>query len=332
MIRRRSLLLPAAAAATTGAACGLAASRPAWAQTWSPDRPVRLVIPFAAGTGTDIVGRMIAAQLSRGLGGVQVVPDNRAGAGGTIAAQHVAQLPPDGTVLLLGTIGTHTVNPHLMRNLPYDPQRDFTPVQPHSRTRIVLTVRPQLGPRTAQELVALARSRSITVASSGTGTTGHLAQALLNLSAGIETVHVPYRDGARAVSDLLSGQVDAMFYHTQVVRPHIEAGTILGLGVTGEGRSEALPQVPPMAEAGLPRIDVTGWWAIYGPAGMQAPVVRRLNAVLNAGLREQDAVTFFARNDLEPLGGTPEQLSAFQAREFERWGEVVRLTKMTAEG
>jgi tripartite-type tricarboxylate transporter receptor subunit TctC len=275
---------------------------------------------------------MMAAQLSRGLGGVQVVPDNRAGAGGTIAAAHVAQQPPDGTVLLLGTIGTHTVNPHMMKGLSYDPQRDFTPILAHSRTRIVLTVRPQLGVRTAQELIALARTRQVSVASSGTGTTGHIAQALLNISGGVETVHVPYRDGARAVSDLLSGQVDAMFYHTQVVRPHIEAGSILGLGVTGEGRSEALPQVPPMAEAGLPKIDVTGWWAVYGPAGLPVPVVQQVNAVLNAGLREPEALTFFQRNDLEGIGGTPEQLRAFQAREYERWGEVVRLTNMSAAG
>jgi tripartite-type tricarboxylate transporter receptor subunit TctC len=327
-IRRRPVLL--------GAAAAFAASRTAAAQgtgaAWTPDRPVRLVVPFAAGTSTDIIGRLIATQLARGLGGATVVVDNRAGAGGTIAALHVAQQPPDGTALLLSTIGTHAVNPHLIRDLQYDAFRDFAPIMAHSRTRILLVVRPQLGPRGMAEFVALARSRQLSVASPGTGTTGHLAHALLTLATGVETLHVPYRDGARAVTDLLSGQLDAMFYHTQFVRPHIEAGTMVGLGITGEGRSEVLPGVPSMAEAGVPQVDVVGWWSLHGPPGLPAPVVQRVNAVLNAALREPDTLATFARNGIEPMGGTPAELAAFQRREFDRWGEVVRRARMTAEG
>jgi tripartite-type tricarboxylate transporter receptor subunit TctC len=301
--------------------------------TWSPDRPIRLVVPFAAGTSTDIIGRMVAAQLAQGLGGATVVVDNRAGAGGTIASQHVAQQPADGATLLLGTIGTHAVNPHLIKDLPYDPVRDFTPILAHSRTRILLVVRPQLGPRSVAEFVALARGgRSLSIASPGTGTTGHLAHALLTQAAGVETLHVPYRDGGRAVTDLLSGQIDAMFYHTQFVRPHIEAGTMLGLGITGEGRSELLPQVPSFAEAGVPQVDVIGWWSVHGPAGLPAPIVRRVNAVLNAARAEPETRAGFARNGIEAMGGTPDQLLAFQRREYERWGEVVRQARMTADG
>jgi tripartite-type tricarboxylate transporter receptor subunit TctC len=260
------------------------------------------------------------------------VVDNRAGAGGSVAALHVSQQPPDGATLLLSTVGTHAVNPHLMRDLQYDPIRDFTPVVAHSRTRILLVVRPQLGPRSMAEFLDLARGRSVSVASPGTGTTGHLGHALLTTTTGIEMLHVPYRDGGRAVTDLLSGRLDAMFYHTQFVRPHIEAGTMLGLGITGAGRSEALPDVPSMAEAGVPQVDVVGWWALHGPAGLPAPIVQRVNGVLNAALREPETVAAFARNGVEPMGRTAAELAAFQRREFDRWGEVARRARMTAEG
>lgn len=297
-----------------------------------PDRPIRMVVPFAAGTSTDIIGRVVAAQLGRGLGGATVVVDNRAGAGGTIAALHVAQQPADGATLLLSTIGTHAVNPHLMRDLQYDPFRDFTPIIAYSATRILLVVRPQLGPRSMAEFLALARTRPLSVASPGTGTTGHLAHALLTLATGVETLHVPYRDGGRAVTDLLGGRIDAMFYHTQFVRPHIEAGTMIGLGITGSGRSELLPEVPSMAEAGVPQVDVLGWWALHGPAGLPAPIAERANAVLNAALRDPETLATFARNGVEPMGGSPDDLLAFQRREYDRWGEVVRRARMTADG
>jgi tripartite-type tricarboxylate transporter receptor subunit TctC len=324
-MKRRSLIAAAAAG-------GLALPALAHAQASWPDRPIRLVVPFAAGTSTDIIGRMVAAQMSRGLANATVAVDNRAGAGGAIAALHVAQQPPDGATFLLSTIGTHAVNPHLMRDLQYDPLRDFTPVVGHSKTRILLVVRPQLGARTMADFLALARSRSVSVASPGTGTTGHLGHALLTTATGIEMLHVPYRDGGRAVTDLLSGRLDAMFYHTQFVRPHIEAGTMIGLGITGEGRSEALPEVPSMAESGLPQVDVVGWWALHGPAGLPAPIVARVNTVLNAALREPETVAAFARNGVEPMGGTAAELAAFVRREHERWGDVVRRARMTAEG
>ena len=224
------------------------------------------------------------------------------------------------------------MNPHLMRDLQYDPFRDFTPVLAYCRGRAVLAVRPQLGPRSMQELVALAHTRSLSIASPGTGTTGHLGHAQLTLATGVETVHVPYRDSVRVVPDLLSGQVDAIFFPVPVVRPHIEAGTMVGLGITGEGRSELLPQVPSMAEAGLPRVDVVGWWAVYGPARLPAPVVERVGGVLSAALREPEALAGLARNGLEPMGGDGAALLAFQRREYDRWGEVVRQTGMKAEG
>jgi tripartite-type tricarboxylate transporter receptor subunit TctC len=315
-------------------ALGLAAPGVVQAQAqpaaW-PDRPIRLVVPFPGGSSTDILGRLAAQQISRGLGGATVVVDNRAGAGGTIGSHFVAQAVPDGTTLLLGTIGTHAVNPHLMPNLPYDPIRDFTPIIAHSKTKILLVVRPQLGARNMAEFVALARTRPLSIASSGTGTTAHLAHALLGEATGITTTHVPYRDGARAVTDLLSGQIDAMFYHTQFVRGHIEAGTMLGLGITGATRSDVLPGVPTFAEVGLPAINIEAWWAVYGPARLPAPLTQRLNAIFNAALTDAETRTVFARNGVEGMGGSPEDLANFQRAELERWREVVRRANITAD-
>jgi tripartite-type tricarboxylate transporter receptor subunit TctC len=326
-MRRRSLI-----AVTAGLTAPGLAHPQSGTTGWTPDRPVRLVVPFTAGSGTDTIGRMIAAQLGRGLGGATVTVENRAGAGGTVGALHAAQQPPDGGALLLGALSTHAVNPHLMRDLQYDPFRDFTPILAYCRARAVLVVRPQLGPRNMQEFVALARTRSVSIASPGTGTTGHLGHAQLTLATGVETVHVPYRDSVRAVPDLLGGQVDAIFFPVPVVRPHIEAGTMFGLGITGEGRSELLPQIPSMAEAGLPRVDVVGWWVVYGPARLPAPVVERVGGVLNAALREPETLAALARNGLEPMGVDGAALLAFQRREFDRWGEVVRQTGMKADG
>lgn len=301
---------------------------PALAQS---DRPIRLVVPFAAGTSTDIVGRLIAGQIAAGTGATVVV-DNRPGAGGTIGSLNVAQSPPDGNSLLLGTIGTHAVNPHLMPGLAYDPERDFTPVIAHSKTKILLVVRPQLGPRSVAEFVEMSRARVLSVGSPGTGTSGHLANALLAEATGVATTHVPYRDGGRALTDLLSGNLDALFYHTQFVRPHIEAGTILGLGITGAARSMLLPAIPTFAEAGLAGLNVEAWWAIYGPARLPAAVVARVNGALNAALARPETLAALDRNGIEPMGGSPEELARFQHAEIALWREVVRRAAISAEG
>ncbi|WP_027284482.1 Bug family tripartite tricarboxylate transporter substrate binding protein [Rubritepida flocculans] len=308
----------------------LAAGREARAQTW-PDRPIRLVVPFAAGTSTDIIGRMIAGQISRALNGHTVVVDNRAGAGGTIGSQFVAQSPPDGHTLLLGTIGTHAVNPHLMPGLAYNPLRDFTPLFLHSKTALLLVVRPQLGPRDMAQFVALARARPLSVGTSGTGTAGHLNHAVMSEATGVATTHVPYRDGARAMTDALNGTLDAMFYHTQFVRAQIEAGQLIGLGITGARRSPLLPQVPTFAEQGLPAINAEGWWALFGPANLPAPIAQRLADIFAASLTEAETRTTLERNGVEALGGGPEALARFMREELERWGAVIRRAGITAD-
>ncbi|MCU0890107.1 MAG: tripartite tricarboxylate transporter substrate binding protein [Rubritepida sp.] len=303
----------------------LAAPHGLRAQAW-PDRPIRLVVPFAAGTSTDIIGRMIAGQISRGLGGHTVVVDNRAGAGGTIGALAVAQAPADGHTILLGTIGTHAVNPNLMPNLQYNPVRDFTPLFLHSKTALLLVVRPQLGPRSMAEFVAMARARPLSVGTSGTGTAGHLNHAVMSEATGTSTTHVPYRDGARAMSDALNGTLDAQF-----VRAQIEAGQLIGLGITGAQRSPLLPNVPTFAEQGLPAINAEGWWAMFGPANLPAPVTQRLAAILAASLTEAETRTTLERAGVEAIGGGPEALARYQQEELERWGAVIRRANITAD-
>ena len=300
------------------------------AQAW-PDRPIRLVVPFAAGTSTDIIGRMIAGQISRGLNGHTVVVDNRAGAGGTIGSATVAQAPADGHTILLGTIGTHAVNPNLMRNLAYNPVRDFTPLFLHSKTALLLVVRPQLGVRTMAEFVALAKARPLSVGTSGVGTAGHLNHAVMSEATGTTTTHVPYSDGARAMTDALSGTLDAMFYHTQFVRGQIGAGQLIGLGITGAARSPLLPAVPTFAEQGLAGIDAEGWWAMFGPANLPAPVTQRLSGILAASLTEAETRTTLERNGVEAIGGGPEALARYQREELERWGAVIRRANITVD-
>ncbi|MCX7932052.1 MAG: tripartite tricarboxylate transporter substrate-binding protein [Rhodovarius sp.] len=300
------------------------AALPAAGQGSWPERPIRLVVPFAAGTSTDILGRLIAQHLSRGLDSHAVVVDNRAGAGGTIGAAAVAQAAPDGHTLLVGTIGTHAVNPHLMRGLPYDPRRDFTPILAHSKTKILLVVPPALQVRTLQEFLALGRQRVLNIGSAGTGTTGHLNQALLAHLSGVTMNHIPYRDGAQAVTDLLAGRIDGMFYHTQFVRPHLEQGSMVALGITGAERSRLLPGVPTFAEAGYPDISAEGWWALFGPSRLPPAIVLRINRILNEALREPATLSSLDASGIEPIGGTPEELAAFLSAELERWGEVIR--------
>jgi tripartite-type tricarboxylate transporter receptor subunit TctC len=318
-VKRRTLL-----AAT--AALPLA---PARAATW-PERPLRLVVPFAAGTTTDILARLCGAALSQGLG-QPVVADNRAGAGGVLGTQMVAQAAPDGYTLLFGTSGTMATNPVIMPSIPYDPLRDFAPIGSYARTSVVLGVRPQLGVSDMAGFLDLARRRPLSVGTAGTGTTGHLTTALVTLRSGVALTHVPYRDGARAVADLLNGTLDAMVYHPLGFLPHIRAGTIRPLAVTGEARHALFPEVPTLVESGLAGAVVEGWWALYAPAGTPAPVIARLNALVNASLADPATRAELERQGLAVMGGTPEALAAHGRTELARQREVAQAAGITAD-
>ncbi|MBL6080377.1 tripartite tricarboxylate transporter substrate binding protein [Belnapia sp. T18] len=299
------------------------------AQAW-PDHPVRLVVPFAAGTTTDILGRIAGAAIAQGIGQLVVV-DNRSGAGGTVGTAAVAQAAPDGHTLLFGTNGTMATNPAIMPNLPYDPLRDFVPVASFARTSVVLAIRPQLGVASLGEFLALARRRSLSVGSAGTGTTGHLTQALLQLRSGVVTTHVPYRDGARAVTDLLNGTLDAMVYHPLGFLPHIQSGALRPLAVTGPTRHFLFPEVPTMAEAGQPGVVVEGWWAIFAPARTPAPLITRLNALTNTALAAPATLAELRRQGLEVMGGTPEVLAEQTRTEVAAQRELVLAAGITAD-
>lgn len=314
MISRRSL--------AAGALLGLATPHIAKAQAW-PARPLRLVVPFAGGTTTDLFGRAIANHLTQTLG-QSVVVDNRSGAGGNIAAAAVSRERPDGYTLILGTSGTHGVNASLYRDPGFDPVRDFTPVVPFVTAPVVLAVRPELGAQDFAGLVELARRRPLTFASAGNGTTGHLSQALLDLRAGVQTVHVPYRSGAQAVTDLLSGQIDAMYYHFLPLMQHVQDGKLRVLGSTGARRTTTLPHVATMQELGLRDFVVEGWWAIYMPAGAPREVVERLNTATNDWLRRPEALETLRNQGVEPLGGTPEDLAARTMAEVAKWRDIIR--------
>ena len=323
---RRSLCLAAAGALAALLPCGAAR-----AQNW-PAKPVRLLVPFAAGTTTDSLARILAQHLSRTLGQAFVV-DNRSGAGGNVGVAAAAQAPPDGYTLVLGTSGTHGVNASLYRDPGFDPVRDFAPVAPFVTAPAVLAVRAALGPHSLGELVDLARRRSgaLTFASAGNGTTGHLSQALLNLRAGIETVHVPYRSGGQAITDLLAGQVDAMFYHYLPLVGHVREGTLLPLAVTGPRRTGALPQVPTMGEAGLADFVVEGWWALYAPARTPPAVVERLNRAVNGLLADAEVLDGLRAQGVEPLGGSPERLEAMTRDEVAKWRGVVQAARIQVD-
>ncbi|MBR0643446.1 Bug family tripartite tricarboxylate transporter substrate binding protein [Plastoroseomonas hellenica] len=308
---------------------GLAAGAAAWlpgtagAQAW-PARPIRLVVPFAAGTTTDLLARILSRHLSQALG-QSVVVDNRSGAGGNLGVATVAKSPPDGYTLVLGTSGTHGVNASLYRDQGYDPVRDFAPIMPFVTAPAVLAVGRRLGVTTLAELVALAKQRpgALTFASAGNGTTGHLSQALLDLRAGIQTVHVPYRSGAQAITDLLASQVDAMFYHYLPLVQHFREGSLLPLAVTAPRRAEALAAVPTMQEGGLPDFVVEGWWALYAPAGTPPALIAQLNAAANALLRDPEAIEGLRAQGVAPIGGTPERLQAMTREEVAKWRPII---------
>jgi tripartite-type tricarboxylate transporter receptor subunit TctC len=314
---RRALLGGLATAALVPPASGQAPSRGAW-----PNRPIRLIVPFAAGTTTDILGRILAEALAREAGQAVVV-DNRAGAGGNVGSQAVAQAPGDGYTLLLATNGTHGINASLFPDPGFDPVRDFTPIAPFVTTPTVLGGPPSLGVSTVAELLVLGRSRPLTFASAGNGTTGHLSQALLNLRTGLKTEHVPYRNAGQGITDLLAGRVDAMFYHPLGLKPYLEAGTLKALAVTSARRVSSLPNVPTIQEAGVQDFVVEGLWNLFGPAGVPTEIVLRLNRATNALLADPASLANLRAQGVEPTGGTPERLAEVTRAEIAKWRPII---------
>lgn len=326
-IARRRLPLLAAVAATPPAApaqTGGASARP-------PAGPVSLVVPYTPGTGPDILARLVQPVLQARLG-QPVAVDNRAGASGNVGSQAVARAAPDGRTLLM-QVNTFVMNPSLFRQVPYDPAEDFAPVAGLTVGDLVLAVNPDVPARDPAGLVALARARpgEVAYASPGIGTPQHLAMELFRLAAGVDLNHVPYRGSAPAIQDLIGRRVAAMVLPVHTALPLARDGRLRMLAVGSERRVETAPDVPTMAEAGLPEVRVDLWYAIFGPAGLPDDLVALLHGALVAWLGEPETRARLLAQGMAPAPLDPAALAALVRRDRARWAEVVRRAGITAE-
>ncbi len=289
-----------------------------------PNRSIQLVVTVPPGGAADIVARIIGQKLSDALG-QPVVINNRAGAGGTTAAAQVAKAAPDGYTLL-ATASTLTINPSLYANLTYNPIKDFAPITPIATTPLVLVVHPSLSVRSVRELIALAKAKptQILYGSPGNGSTPHLAAEMFNTMAGVKLMHVPYKGVTGAFSDLLGGQISLMFPGAPIALPQVKAGKLRALGTTGAKRTPAAPELPTIAEAGLPGYEVSVWYGILAPAGTPAAVINRLNTEIVRIVQLRDINERWAALGAEPSHSAPEQFAAFLKKDLGKWAKVVR--------
>ena len=310
-------------AATIIVAASLAATS-APAQTDWPTKPVRIVVPFAAGGTTDITARVIAEQLTQSLKQACVI-DNRAGAGGNVGATEVARAGPDGYTYLMGTPGTQAINQFLYPKMPYDTVKDFAPVSFVVRVPNVLVVNPGVGAKTIAELVAIAKARpgALSYGSPGNGSTGHLSTELFKSRAGIFAVHIPYRGSGPMLLDLMAGQIQMAVDNLPSAIPHIRSGKLVALGVTSEARNAQLPDVPTIASA-LPGYAAESWFVLMAPAGTPPAIVSRLSGEVDRILKKPEVVERFKGLGAEPVGGTPERLAQFIVAETRKWQQVVK--------
>ncbi|MFP3741599.1 tripartite tricarboxylate transporter substrate binding protein [Achromobacter sp. SIMBA_011] len=317
-----------AACRTALAALSLVAAAASAAQDW-PTKPITLVVPYPPGGPTDIVARVVAQGLGDELKQTIIV-DNRSGAGGNIGADMVAKAAPDGYTLLLATTA-HAINMSLFKNLNYDTRKSFAPVSLLTSGPLVIVTRPDLPASNVRELIALAKSTpgKLTFASSGNGQSTHLAAELFGAMAGVRMVHVPYRGSAPALTDVMGGQADIMFDTMLSSMPYVSGGKLKALAVTGAARSPAAPNVPTVAEAGLPGYEATAWNGLLAPAGTPASVVDRLNGALQKVLGRADIQQKFAAQGFAPAWKTPADTARFLDVEVDKWAGVVKTSGAT---
>jgi tripartite-type tricarboxylate transporter receptor subunit TctC len=326
-VNRRAFLSGSAALAAFGGMVAIDLMEPlenATAQSLA-GRQIRLIVPFPAGGPTDIVARPFAQMLGDGLKSIVVI-DNRGGAGGSLGADAVAKSAPDGRTLLMGTVGTHAINPALYKKLPYDAERDFTPIALVALAPVAIVVHPSQPVNNVAELVALAKRLpgKLNYGSAGAGTPGHLTGEMFKKATGIDIQHVAYRGSAPAVTDLIGGQLQIMFDPLQSVLSNIQGGKLRAIAVSSEVRSPALPNVPTIGESGYEGFETTAWWGVFAPAKLPANMAETLGNEIERIVRS-DAF----RGNLQPLGVLPTVLTGrafaqFQARELVKWGEAVR--------
>jgi tripartite-type tricarboxylate transporter receptor subunit TctC len=293
-----------------------------------PSKSIRLIVPFAPGGGTDLIGRIVAQQMSEALGH-QFVVDNRGGAGSVLGSDLASKAAPDGYTLLLGNISL-AFNASLYRKLPFDAVRDFAPVTLVAVQPNILVIHPGLPAKTLNDFVTLARSQpgKLTYASAGTGSGTHLAMELLKLQLKLDIVHVPYKGTGPALTDVIGGQVNSMLSTFASALPHVKTGRLRALGVTSKTRSHATPDVPTLIEAGVPDYDYTTWYGLLAPRGTPAPVVDKLAKTAGTILVSEDAKRKFEAQGVEPLVNTPAEFAAYLKSETAKWARVVKVAKI----
>lgn len=297
-----------------------------------PDRPLRLIVPFPAGGPLDIIVRPIAPRLAEVLG-QPVIVDNRPSAGGAIGAGIVAEAQADGHTLLWGSAGPVAINVSLYRNLPYDPIRDFTPVMQTAATQMILVLHPAVPAQTVKELIAYAKLRpgQINYASPGNGTSPHLAMELFKTMAGVDLLHVPYKGGPPAMTDLLAGRAALLFITISAALPHVTGSKLKALAVATPKRAASMPDLPTVSEAGVIGYDASSWHGVLAPAGTPKPVIATLNTALLHVLRNVELRNTLLLQGAEVVGGTPEQFGAYIRAEIAKWAKVIKASGTTVD-
>jgi tripartite-type tricarboxylate transporter receptor subunit TctC len=290
-----------------------------------PDKPIRLVVPQAPGSATDTVARILGAELAKELG-QQIVVDNRPGGALTLGLDLTAKSEPDGYTICMGPIGALAINRHMVAKLPYDIERDLQPVALVTRGHLLLAVSPTLPFKAVTEIIdhAKANPGKLMNASSSNGSPGHVGGELFKYMSGTDIVHVPYRGGAAAINDLIAGRVHLMFESLNSIAPHARSGTVRALAVSGARRSPGFPDLPTVAEAGVPGYAAPTWSGVIAPSGVPRPIIDKLNAGINKAIQSQTFRDRFAMIGDEPAGGTPEEFAELIRTDSAKWGEVVR--------
>jgi tripartite-type tricarboxylate transporter receptor subunit TctC len=326
--RRRPWLGASVVALVLACTSPLAADAPAA----FPAKPIRLVVPFPPGGSTDIIARVIGQKLSESLG-QQVIVENKPGAGGNIGVESVAKAPADGYTLVMGHVGTFGSNPALYKKLPYDPVKDFAPVTLIAMVPNLLVVQPSLPIRTTQELIAAARAKpgQLTYGSGGNGSAAHLAAEYFKLRAGVDIQHIPYKGTMPALTDLLSGQISMQITGAPPLMPYIKSGKVRVLATASPQRLKILPDVPTIAESGVPGYAATQWYGILAPAATPKPVVDKLNVEIVNAINRPDVRARLEAEGAEPVGNTPAEFAAFIKSELALWAKVVKESGATID-
>jgi len=296
-----------------------------WAQPSYPEKPIRIVSPFAAGGTNDYLARLVGRLLTEKWGH-PIVVDNRPGAGGNVGAEAVARSAPDGYTLLMGSITTHAINPALYAKLPFNAQRDFAPVSGVAATQTVLVVHPSLPAKSVRDLVALAKSKpqALHYGSAGYGAISHMGAELFRYLTGATLSHVPYKGEGQAAVDVMSGQIEVMFPNMPTVLGVVRAGKLRAIAVGGKQRSQLMPEIPTVAEAGVPGYEMSGWFGLFSPAGVPREVLMRINTEVTRDLQRPDIEELLAKQGAEPVPGSVDQFTAFVREELAKWAKVVK--------